>query len=99
MNEFETVGEALDQFLHQMGSPPAMALGTLESCWADVVGPVLAAHSRPAEFVSGVLNVVCDDPAWASQITWSEAQIKTRIAELFADLSPRHLRVRTERPK
>lgn len=90
----EVVGESLDRFLTQMGSPPAKALGGFESLWSDVVGPVLTEHTRPAEFVSGTLTVICDDPAWASQITWSEGQIKDRVSELFDGLVLKRIKVK-----
>jgi predicted nucleic acid-binding Zn ribbon protein len=93
----EVVGEALDRFLTQMGSPPAKALGDFESRWDEVVGPVLATRTRPAEFMSGILTVICDDPAWASQITWSEGQIKVRISELFEGLELKRLKVKIDR--
>ncbi len=95
--EPEVVGTALDRFLTQMGSPPAKALGGFESRWSDIVGPVLAAHTRPSGFVSGTLTVICDDPAWASQITWSEGQIKLRVSELFEGLEVGRLKVKIDR--
>lgn len=97
MSDPEVVGESLDRFLTQMGSPPARFLGDFDSSWSDVVGPVLAGHTRPAEFVSGVLSVVCDDQAWASQIRWSEAQIRTRISELFEGLELKRIQVKIDR--
>lgn len=97
MSDPEVVGGALDRFLNQMGSPPAKALGGFESRWSDVVGPVLADHTRPAEFVSGTLTVICDDPAWASQITWSEGQIKDRVSELFDGLELKRIKVKIDR--
>lgn len=97
MNDPEVVGESLDRFLTQMGSPPAKVLGDFESRWEEVVGPVLGTRTRPAEFVSGVLTVICDDTAWASQITWSEGQIKVRISELFDGLELTRLKVKIDR--
>lgn len=97
MSDPEALGQPLDRFLTQMGSPPARALGDFESRWSDVVGPVLASHTRPAGFVSGILSVICDDPAWASQISWSEGQIKERISELFEGLELKRIQVKIDR--
>lgn len=97
MTDPEGVGEALDRYLRQMGSPPAKVLGNFEGRWPEVVGPVLGAHCRPGEFVGGVLTVMCEDSTWASQVTWSEGQIRIRIGELFDGLQLKGLRVKIER--
>ncbi|MFV0256844.1 MAG: DUF721 domain-containing protein [Acidimicrobiales bacterium] len=87
----------LEAFLRHLGAPPVDAVAALRTHWPDVVGPALAGPTRPAELVDGVLVVSCDDPAWGSQITWMEAQIKRRFAELDPPVVIDRLRVRITR--
>lgn len=77
------LGESLERFVSHLGGPPVSILTQLESRWPDIVGPALSAGTRPVELVDGVLRVACDDPAWASQVGWMEAQIKKRFHEVF----------------
>lgn len=77
------LGDSLERFVAHLGGPPISILGQLEARWPDIVGPALSVGTRPLELIDGVLRVSCDDPAWASQIGWMEAQIKTRFKEVF----------------
>ncbi|MEM8923738.1 MAG: DUF721 domain-containing protein, partial [Actinomycetota bacterium] len=75
--------EGLERFLRHLGAPPADVLGQLSSRWPEIVGPALAGPTRPVELLDGVLVVMCDDPAWASQISWMDGQIRRRFGQLF----------------
>ncbi len=77
------LGDSLERFVAHLGGPPISILAQLESRWPDIVGPALSVGTRPVELIDGVLRVSCDDPAWASQIGWMEAQIKIRFKEVF----------------
>jgi len=51
------------------------------SVWDEVVGPDVAEHARPRSLRSGTLVVAVDDPAWATQLRWLEADLVTRLQE------------------
>lgn len=90
----ELLGDALEALMRHLGAPPVRIVTSLRTAWPDIVGPVLAANSRPAEVIDGELTVHCDDPAWASQIKWMETQIGQRCAQAFDGLRVDRIRVR-----
>jgi predicted nucleic acid-binding Zn ribbon protein len=55
------------------------SLGTLFHRWSDAVGEVVAAHARPVSFDDGRLLVEVDDPAWATEMKFLEADIVARL--------------------
>ncbi len=75
--------EGLERYFRHLGAPPVDVITELSKRWADIVGPALAEPTRPRDLVDGVLTVLCDDAAWASQIGWMEAQIKLRFSTVF----------------
>jgi len=75
------VGESLDDVARSLGGPPARALATLFGQWADVVGPSIAAHSRPLSLTRGTLAIAVDEPGWATQLTYLEADLLRRLDE------------------
>ncbi len=79
------VGDSLDVVASHLGAPPARALGLLFERWADLVGPAIAAHSRPVSLVRGKLVVSVDQPGWAAQLNWLEADLLHRFAEGLGD--------------
>lgn len=93
----QPLGLALERLFGHLGAPAVQTVSELGSLWPTIVGPGLAEHSRPAGLVDGVLTVVCDDPAWASQIKWMDAQIKTRIDERFPGTELRVVRTSMRR--
>ncbi len=97
MTEPTPIGETLDRFLDYLGAPPARTLTSLEDNWPQIVGPALAAPTRPIELVDGVLVIGCDDPTWASQVRWMETQIKHRFQTLFADVEIQRIQPRVGR--
>jgi predicted nucleic acid-binding Zn ribbon protein len=75
--------ESLERLFHNLGAPPVSVITRLQERWPDLVGPALAASTRPIDLVDGVLTVACSDGAWAAQVRWMEAQITARFDEVF----------------
>ena len=80
---FTPLADSLETFVRNLGAPPVSVLTQLDDRWPELVGPGLAAATRPVELIDGVLTVACDDAAWASQISWMEGQIKKRFDTTF----------------
>lgn len=87
----------LDRTLARMGVPAADALSTVFDGWAEIVGPDLAAHSRPVALRDGCLVVVADDPARASRLRWDSPRILTEIDARTTDADVVEVRVRVDR--
>ena len=76
------LGEALDRVSRGLGLPPAAATARLVRAWPDVVGEAVAAHTTPRWVRDGVLSLAVDDPVWAAQLRWLEADLLARVAEV-----------------
>ncbi|HEY2330341.1 MAG TPA: DUF721 domain-containing protein [Acidimicrobiales bacterium] len=73
------VGESLDRVTGALGVPSSGTLQVVFSQWDSLVGEVLAAHARPASLREGALVVSVDDPAWATQLRWFQADLLARL--------------------
>ncbi len=92
------LGDSLDRISRTLGAPRAGALSALFGRWEEIVGPAVAAHSRPLSLQRGLLTVAVDQPAWATQLTYLEADLKRRIDEVAGPGVVERIRV-TVRPK
>jgi predicted nucleic acid-binding Zn ribbon protein len=67
--------------------PLAASLGRLVpaifTVWDELVGPSVAEHARPRSLERGTLVVAVDDPSWATQLRWLEADLLVRMAEVL----------------
>lgn len=57
----------------------ARALGTLFSRWTDAVGQAVADHARPVLLDGERLLVEVDEPGWATQLRFLEADVLERL--------------------
>ncbi len=89
------VGESLDRLAASLGAPRAQVLAKVFASWPSVVGATVAAHARPRSLHHGTLVVVVDDPAWATQLQWLEADLLARLAEAVGEGEVLRLQIRT----
>ncbi len=82
----------------QLGLPDPGPLETLTRHWATVVGPAIAAHTRVGAVRDGVLTVVVDAAAWATQLRYLEGEVVRRAAETVGPGVVEGVRVRVEGP-
>jgi predicted nucleic acid-binding Zn ribbon protein len=82
-----------------MQAPSVDVLDSIFSRWEEIVGPDLATHTQPAAIDGDRLVVSVDDPTWASEFRWLEAQVLERVCEvsgsdritkLLVRVKPRH---------
>jgi predicted nucleic acid-binding Zn ribbon protein len=64
----KTLEAALDRLVESKGWSTEISVHTLLGRWPALVGPELAAHSRPESYRDAVLAVRTDSTAWASQL-------------------------------
>lgn len=81
------VADSLDRLASGFGAGTTRAstLSAVFASWSDLVGDTVAAHSRPRALRDGRLAVVVDDPAWATQLRWLEADLVRRLGEVLGD--------------
>ena len=77
----QRISASLDAVARNLGGRGGPALGALLQRWPVVVGEQLAAHSRPLALRDNVLTIGVDEPAWAAQLGWLEADVLRRLGE------------------
>jgi predicted nucleic acid-binding Zn ribbon protein len=59
---------AIERLVRERGWETPAAVGGVFGRWPEIVGSDIAAHCRPLAYEDGVLTVVTDSTAWATQI-------------------------------
>lgn len=76
------LSHSLDRISRSLGGPDAGAVAAIFERWEEIVGPAVAAHSRPVSLNRGTLTVAVDQPGWATQLTYLESDLRRRIDEV-----------------
>jgi len=90
----QPLGQAIGGLLDQHGWQQRAAIGSVFGRWAEIVGPDLAAHTRPDSFADGELAVTADSTAWATQVRLLAPQLVRRLAAELGDGTVRRVKVR-----
>ncbi|MDP9393689.1 MAG: DciA family protein, partial [Actinomycetota bacterium] len=64
----QPLGRAVARLLAERGWEVPVAVGVVTERWDEVVGEQIGAHCRPDGYADGVLTVVADSTAWATQV-------------------------------
>ena len=94
------LARALDEVLQALQPPgapatPAKTVGGVFARWEDAVGPQIATNARPIRLSDGTLVVEVDEPGWATQLRYLEAELLERISAVAGPgVSKIELRVR-----
>jgi predicted nucleic acid-binding Zn ribbon protein len=73
------VGASLDRVARRLGVDRASTLPALFDRWSELVGEGIASRSEPRALRGTVLVVAVDDPGWATQLRWLEADLVATI--------------------
>ena len=73
-------GAMLERLVKTRGWEKPKAEATVFGTWEKVVGPDIAAHSRPVRLEGGVLTVEAESTAWATQLRMLAATLLRKIA-------------------
>ena len=87
------LGDQIGQFVTERGWTADVAVGSVIGRWPAIVGPDIAAHCHPTDFVDGVLTVRADSTAWATQLRLLESTLMGRLADEVGDGTVQQLRV------
>jgi predicted nucleic acid-binding Zn ribbon protein len=90
----ERLGAAIEGLIDAHGWQEAAAAGSVFGRWAEIVGPELAAHTRPDGLADGELTVTADSTAWATQVRLLAAQLVRRLGDELGDGAVRRVKVR-----
>ncbi|MEA2974296.1 MAG: hypothetical protein QOG82_2754 [Actinomycetota bacterium] len=73
------LADSLPGVARRIGGPDGAAFVHLASTWSDIVGPAVAAHSRPLRLATGTLVIAVDQAGWVTELTYLEASLRARI--------------------
>jgi len=90
----QPLSAALGGLLSARGWRERAAVGSVFGSWDQIVGPDLAAHTRPEAFDDGELVVAADSTAWATQLRLLAPQLLRRLADELGPGTVRKVRVR-----
>jgi len=76
----QPLNAALGGLLSARGWRQHAAIGAVFGGWPEIVGPELAAHTKPESFDDGQLTVLADSDAWATQLRLLQGQLLKKIA-------------------
>jgi predicted nucleic acid-binding Zn ribbon protein len=77
----QPLSTALDSLLGDQGWRLAAAVGSVFGRWDQLVGPDVAAHTKPERFNDGELVVIADSSAWATQVRLLTPVLLRRLNE------------------
>jgi len=77
----QPLSAALDGLLGDQGWRTAAAIGSVFGRWDQLVGPDVAAHTRPERFSDGELLVIADSSVWATQVRLLTSAVLRRLNE------------------
>jgi|GEM_PF-241080 len=98
-DEFTSLTAALDGVVRELGGPAlsSASLSGVFGQWREVVGDAIADHADPISIDNGCLAVAVDQPGWATQLRFLEADLLARIAERVGPAVVTSLEVRVRR--
>jgi hypothetical protein len=82
LGEPVSIGDAAALVGDELGLAEPRSFARLHEAWSDVVGDAVAQHSRPRGVRNGVLDIVVDAPAWATQLRYLEADLVERASRV-----------------
>ncbi|MEV6150280.1 DUF721 domain-containing protein [Nonomuraea sp. NPDC052129] len=74
-------GRAISDLLADRGWERSAAVGGVFGRWSDIVGPELAAHTKPDSFDDGEVLILADSTAWATQVRLLARTLVRRLNE------------------
>lgn len=93
-----SIGDAAALVGKELGLAEPLVFTRLVQAWADLVGEVVAAHSRVRGVRNGVLEVVVDSPGWATEFRYLESDLLERASRLVGPGVVGGIRVTVEGP-
>ena len=77
----QPLASAIDRLIRQRGWEVPAAVGGVLGRWDEIVGADVAAHCQPISYTDGVLTVIADSTAWATQVRLLASTLVRRLNE------------------
>lgn len=88
------LGEILDRTSTRLGGPSSATASVVFAHWETIVGADIAAHARPLSLHDRVLVLAVDEPAWAAQLRYMNAELLARIGDATGGVEVAEIRLR-----
>jgi predicted nucleic acid-binding Zn ribbon protein len=89
--DFESLGGLVPKVLEDLGLKGATRVVQVAECWAEAVGPEIAAHCRPSLFKEDTLEVSVDSSVWCQQLQLRTPEILAALRAVLGDRAPSDL--------
>ena len=90
----QPLAAAIGGLLSDQGWKEQAAVGSVFSNWGQIVGPDLAAHTRPDGLADGELVIAADSTAWATQVRLLASALVRRLNSELGAGTVRRVKVR-----
>ncbi|NJP91595.1 DUF721 domain-containing protein [Nonomuraea sp. FMUSA5-5] len=87
-------GRAIADLLADRGWERPAKVGAVFGRWVEIVGPDLAAHTKPESFDDGEVLIAADSTAWATQVRLLARTLVRRLNEELGDGTVTKVKVR-----
>ncbi|GAA2375679.1 DUF721 domain-containing protein [Nonomuraea africana] len=87
-------GRAIMDLLATRGWERSAAVGGVFGRWPEIVGPDLAAHTKPEAFEDGEVIIAADSTAWATQVRLLARTLIRRLNEELGEGTVKKVKVR-----
>ncbi|MGW4794426.1 DUF721 domain-containing protein [Nonomuraea sp. NPDC004297] len=87
-------GRAIADLLSDRGWERSAKVGGVFGRWVEIVGPDLAAHTKPESFDDGEVLIAADSTAWATQVRLLARTLVRRLNEELGDGTVTKVKVR-----
>ena len=93
-NGLRHVRECLKGFLGGSAGDDASIQIEIADQWEELVGQRLAPHTTPLRLQGGVLHVLAEDSAWASELRWTSRMVITAMRKRLGTNQVREIRIK-----
>ncbi len=93
-----SVGDAAALVGAELGLAAPLVFTRIVEAWPELVGEMVATHSRVRSVRNGVVEVLVDSPGWAAEFRYLESDLVTRASQLVGEGVVRAVRATVERP-
>lgn len=92
----DEIGKLLPSlFRKQIGRAEPHLLEILIPLWPRIAGSIIAQHSRPSVFASGVLTLHTDSATWGTQLRYMSEEIRAEINGFLGRAVVKKVRIKT----
>lgn len=79
------IQEAVQQLLNRKSWQGHVLASRVSLEWKEIVGPEIAARTRPERLAHGKLYIECEHDVWRTELQYLKPEILKRVAEVVGE--------------